>query len=233
MYDFLNIKYSFLLIGLKYNSGYGLVSQNLLFPSPIYTLFIRSSDVIDNGSYCSVIIRETFIEGSSEGLGTVWGVWVGGWGSSGLNWLSLDHHGDGDVVVVGGVLGLGSVLLSDGLEGVITDNLSERFKGDGVNAIEGVGWGNLKGEGSLLINWDGNELGVGSEDFGIGEFGSSKGLHGVGEVSVGGGSSFELGHGLGDEGHGVLVLNSSGLSACKGSKGGEFHFVYYYYKLKN
>ena len=166
-------------------------------------------------------------------MGTVWRVWVGGWGSSGLDWLSLDHHGDGNVVVVGGVLGLGSVLLSDGLEGIVTNDLSEGLEGDGVDFIESIGWGDLEGKSSLLINWDGNELGVGSEDFGIGELGSSKGLHGVGEVLVGLGSSFELGHGLGDEGHGVLVLNGSGLSACKGSKGGEFHFVYYYYKLKN
>merc|ERR1719454_2549470 len=87
----------------------------------------------------------------------------------GLDWLSLDHHGDGNVVVVRGVLGLGSVLLSDGLEGIVTNNLSERLEGDGVNAIEGVGWGNLEGESSLLINWDGDQLGVRGEDLGIGE----------------------------------------------------------------
>ena len=145
------------------------------------------------------------------------------WGGGGFDWLSLDHHGDGNVVVVGGVLGLGSVLLSDGLEGVITDNLSERFKGDGVNAIEGVGWGDLEGKSSLLINWDGNELGVGSEDFGIGEFGVSKGLHGGGEVSMSFGSNLDGSHSIGNEVNSSSVLDSGGLGACKGSKSGEFH----------
>ena len=79
----------------------------------------------------------------------------------------MDHHGDGNVVVVAGVLGLSSGLLSDGLEGVVTNNLSERLEGDGVNGIEGIGWGDLKGEGSLLINWDIDVLGVSGEDLGI------------------------------------------------------------------
>ena len=181
----------------------------------------------------SIIVWESFIEGGSEGGGTVWSIWIGSWGSGGLDWLSLDHHGDGDVIVVGGVLGLGSVLLSDGLEGIVTNNLSERLEGNGVNAIEGVGWGNLKGKSSLLINWDGNELGVGSEDFSISELGSVEGLHGVGEMSVGSRSRFNLAHSIGNEGHGVLVLNGGGLSACNSSKGNEFHFVFYYYKLIN
>jgi len=179
----------------------------------------------------SVIIWESLVEGAGKSLGTVWSIWVGSWSGSSLDWLSLDHHGDGDVIVVGGVLGLGSVLLSDGLEGIVTNNLSERLEGNGVNAIEGVGWGNLKGKSSLLVNWDGNELGVGSEDFSIGELGSVEGSHSVGEMSVGSRSSLNLGHSFGNDGHGVFVLNGGGLGACKSSKSSEFHFVYNYYKL--
>ena len=92
----------------------------------------------------SVIIWESLVEGAGKSLGTVWSIWVGSWSGSSLDWLSLDHHGDGDVIVVGGVLGLGSVLLSDGLEGIVTNNLSERLEGNGVNAIKGVGWGTLR-----------------------------------------------------------------------------------------
>jgi hypothetical protein len=114
----------------------------------------------------------------------------------------LDHHGDGNVVVVAGVLGLSSGLLSDGLEGVVTNNLSERLEGDGVNGIEGIGWADLKGEGSLLINWDIDVLGVSSEDLSIGELGLGHGGHGVLEVHSSGGSSLNVKEGLLDKGLG-------------------------------
>ena len=77
-------------------------------------------------------------------------------------------------------------------------------------------------------------MGVGSEDFGIGELGSREGSKSVGEMSVGLRSSFNLAHSIGNEGHGVLGLNGRGLSASKSSKGNEFHFVLIYYnKLIN
>ena len=132
---------------------------------------VVTSKIIDLRPQYSVIIWETFIKGGREGSGTVWSIWVGRWSSGGLNWLSLDHHGDGDVVVVGGVLGLSSGLLSDGLESIITNNLSERLQGNRADGIEGIGWGNLQGEGSLLIDWYVNFLGFFLEDFGIGETG--------------------------------------------------------------
>jgi len=205
---------------------YGLASHEHSYVPLYYTCFIRSSDrSLTIGPNYSVIVWEALIESGGKSLGAIWRVWVSRWGSGGLNWLSLDHHGDGNVVVVRGVLGLRSVLLSDGLEGVITNNLSERLEGDGVNAIEGVGWGNLKGKSSLLINWDGDQLGVGSEDLSIGElrFRVGKGLHSVLKVLVGLGSLFNGSHGVGNEVNGGSVLESSSLSASKGGKSGEFH----------
>jgi len=75
----------------------------------------------------SVVIRESLIEGLSEALLSI--VWVLGGSSGGDLRDSLDHHGDSDVVVVSGVLLLISVLLEDGVEGVVADDLSERLEG--------------------------------------------------------------------------------------------------------
>ena len=71
------------------------------------------------GISSSVIIWESLIEGGSKAWCTIWGVWVSCWGSGGLGWSSSDHHGDGDVIVVRGILGFISVLSSDGVEGII------------------------------------------------------------------------------------------------------------------
>jgi hypothetical protein len=164
----------------------------------------------------SVIIWETFIKGGSEGGGTIWSIWVGRWGSGGLNWLSLDHHGNGDVVVVGGVLGFSSGLLSDRLESVITNNLSERLEGNGVNGIEGVGWGNLEGEGSLLIDWYVNFLGLLLEDLSIGETGHGHGSHGVLEVHSGSRSRLNVKESLLDKGLSGLDGSSLDSHSCEG-----------------
>jgi len=123
--------------------------------------------IFRSAGYCSVVIWESLVEGGSKVWCTVWGIWVSSWSGSSFSWLSSDHHGDGDVVVVGDVLSLVSVLLSDGLEGVVSDDLSERLKGDGVNLIKNVGWGNLEGKSSLLVNWDGDSLGVGLENLSV------------------------------------------------------------------
>lgn len=149
------------------------------------------------GPYYSIVVWETFVEGGGKGWSTIWGVWVSGWSSGGLNWLSSDHHGDGNVVVVGGVLGLVSVLLSDGLEGVVTNDLSEGLEGDGVDLIKSVGWGDLEGKSSLLIDWDGDGLGVGVEDLGV-RLGGHGGK-GVLEVNLSLGSSLDLGESSRDE----------------------------------
>ena len=91
-------------------------------------------------------------------LGSVWVVNIELWWCCGILWLSSDEHGDGNIVVVGDVFSLISLLLSNGLEGVVSNDLSEGLEGDGLNVIKFVGWGNLEGKSSLLINWDGNKL---------------------------------------------------------------------------
>ena len=156
-------------------------------------------------------------------MSTVWRVWVGGWGSSGLDWLSLDHHGDGNVVVVGGVLGLVSVLLSDGLEGIVTNDLSEGLESDGVDLIEGIGWGDLEGKSSLLIDWDGDGLGVGIENLGI-RLGGHGG-EGVLEVNLGGGTGLGHSKSLGDELGGGLG-GSSRVDLSSDSKGDYASHIY-------
>jgi hypothetical protein len=123
----------------------------------------------------SIIIWESLVEDvlegltSSEGIGDVNGVGL---------WDSLDHDGKGDVVVIGDVFLLISGSLQDGVEGVVTNNLSERLKGNGLNDILRVGWVNLQGDGLDLIDWDIGGLSEGIEWVGFG----SK------ELSVGWGS---------------------------------------------
>ena len=105
----------------------------------------------------TIIVWEALIEGLSKGLGSI--EWVVKWWSSGGLWDSLDHHGDSDVVVVGEILGLISVLLEDGVEGIVTNDLSERLESNGLDVIKGVSWRDLKSDGFDLIDWDINELG--------------------------------------------------------------------------
>lgn len=98
-----------------------------------------------------VIIWESLIELGDEG-GIA--VSIAGWGLLGGELVSLDHHGNGDVVVICWVLGLISVLLEDGVEGIVTNHLSERLEGDGLNVIEVILWGAGDADGLHLVNWD-------------------------------------------------------------------------------
>ena len=85
------------------------------------------------------------------------------------------------------ILLLISILLQDGVEGVITDNLSETLESNRFNSIEMVGWGNLKGDGLNLIDWNVNWLGVLLEvilSLGLNEAAGSW-SHSVGGVSIG------------------------------------------------
>ena len=113
------------------------------------------SHIIDG--VVAIVVWESLIERLSESLSSI--IWVVKWWSSGGLWDSLDHHGDGDVVVVREILSLVSVLLEDGVEGVVTNNLSERFKSDGFNVIKSVGWGNVESNCFNFIDWDGHILG--------------------------------------------------------------------------
>jgi len=113
----------------------------------------------------SIIIWETLVEDILEGLATSEGISNMG---SGSLWDSLDHDGKGDVVVVGDVLLLISGSLKDRVEGVISNNLSERLEGDGLNNILGVGWVNLEGDGLDFINWDIGSLSEGIEWISLG-----------------------------------------------------------------
>ena len=158
-------------------------------------LQITISEVLSSLMHAvSVIIWESLVERGGKRRSAIWGVWVSEWCWCKFKWLSLDHHGNGNIVVVGWILDLVSILLSDGLESVVSDDLSEGLKSDAVNDIESVGWGNLEGEGSLLIDWNRNELGVTIINLGIGLTTESGG--GVLQVLVGSRSSLNLGHSL-------------------------------------
>ena len=58
------------------------------------------------------------------------------------------------------ILLLISVLLEDGVEGIISDDLSETLESNRLNSVKLVGWGNLEGDGLDLIDWDINWHGV-------------------------------------------------------------------------
>jgi len=130
---------------------------------PVWSLVI--SGVI------TIIIRETFIKGGGKG-DTSWVIWIVGWWVSNILWDSSDHHGDGDVIVVRLIFLLISVLLEDGVEGVVSNDLSETLEGNRLDVIEIVGWGDIKGNGFDLIDWDIELLGPFSPLSGIGGFGS-------------------------------------------------------------
>ena len=78
----------------------------------------------------------------------------------GLLWVSLDHDGHGDVVVVGHILGLLSGSVEDGVEGIVTNNLSEGFEGDGLDGVKTIEGVDGEVDGLDLINWDVNKGGV-------------------------------------------------------------------------
>jgi hypothetical protein len=106
----------------------------------------------------SIIIRETFIKGGGKG-DTSWVIWIVGWWVSDVLWDSSDHHADGNVVVVRLIFFLISVLLEDGVEGVVSDDLSETFEGNRFDVVEVVGWGDIESDGFDLIDWDIDVLG--------------------------------------------------------------------------
>jgi hypothetical protein len=94
---------------------------------------------------------------------------------SNIFWDSSDHHRDGDVVVVRGVFLLISISFSNGVEGVITNNLSERFEGNRLDVIKIVGWANVNSDWFDLINWDIEVLGPFLPLGSILSFGSNEG----------------------------------------------------------
>ena len=142
----------------------------------------------------SVIIWESLVQGGCKRSGAIGGVWVshGCWGK--VKWFSLDHHGDGDVVVIGWILDLVSILLSNRFEGIVTDDFSECLESDAVNDIECIGWGDLEGKSSLLIDWNRNELRVSLVNSCI--VVSAKSSSSVAKMFMGSGSSLNLGHSL-------------------------------------
>ena len=109
----------------------------------------------------SVIVWETLVEDVLEGLAS--GELVVGEGGHGL-WGSLDHDGEGHVVVVRDILVLISGALEDGVEGVVANNLSEGLEGNRLKNILAVSWGNSEVDGLGLIDWNINGLGVLSEN---------------------------------------------------------------------
>lgn len=109
----------------------------------------------------SVIIWETLIEHLLEGLSSLEG--IGDNSSSWGSWLSHDEHGNGNVVEFVNVLGLTSGSLSDGIEGIVTNNLSERLEADRLDIIKWESWGNNNTDGIVVINWDLDELLLWSE----------------------------------------------------------------------
>ena len=84
----------------------------------------------------SIIIREALIDDLGKSFTSIEG--LGWWWSVSLLWVSLDHNSHGDVIVVGHVLGLLSGSVKDGVEGVVTNNLSEGFEGNGLNGVKAV-----------------------------------------------------------------------------------------------
>jgi hypothetical protein len=106
----------------------------------------------------SIIIRETFIKGGGKG-DTSWVIWIVSWWVSDVLWDSSDHHADGNIVVVRLIFFLISVLLEDGVEGVVSDDLSETFEGNRLDVVKVVGWGDIESDGFDLIDWDIDVLG--------------------------------------------------------------------------
>jgi len=113
----------------------------------------------------SIIIWETLIKDVLEGLTTSEG--IGNMNGVGL-WDSLDHDGKGDVVVIRDIFLLISGSLQDGVEGVVSDDLSEGLEGNRLNDILRVGWVNFQGDGLDLIDWDILSLSKGIEWISLG-----------------------------------------------------------------
>ena len=56
------------------------------------------------------------------------------------------------------ILLLISLSCQNGVEGIVTNNLSEGLKGNGLNGVWAIGWVNLQSNGLDLINWHGGGL---------------------------------------------------------------------------
>ena len=94
-------------------------------------LQITISEVLSTFMHAvSVIIWESLIECGGKTWSAIGSVWVSERCWSKFKWFSLDHHGHGNIVIVGWVLDFVSILLSNRLEGVISDDLSESLQGD-------------------------------------------------------------------------------------------------------
>lgn len=113
----------------------------------------------------SIVIWETLIKDVLEGLAS--GEHIVGVSGGGL-WDSLHHHGKGDVVVVRDILLLISSSLEDGVEGVVSDNLSEGLEGNGLNDILRVSWVDLQSDSLHLIDWHIGGLSEGIEWISLG-----------------------------------------------------------------
>ena len=108
----------------------------------------------------SIIIRETLIDDLGESFTSIED--ISSWWDVSLFWVSLDHDSHGNVVVIGHIFGLLSGSVKDGVEGVITNNLSEALKSDRLDGIKVVQGVNLELNSLNFINWDINESWVGS-----------------------------------------------------------------------
>jgi len=123
----------------------------------------------------SIIIREAVIELGGEELTTVPLVEDL---SATRRRNSSNHHGDGDVVVVIGILDLVSVLAEDRGKGIVTNNLSESLKSDAINDIS-VEFGVAVDVDSVnLINGDHEWLSIGNHI-------SRRQIHGAGSADGG------------------------------------------------
>ena len=73
--------------------------------------------------------------------------------------VSLDHHRNGNIVVVSWVLLLSSVLLEDGLESVVSNYFSERLESHRLDVIQTESWRNFDSDSLDLVNWNLGNLG--------------------------------------------------------------------------
>jgi hypothetical protein len=112
-------------------------------------LFEARSSIRDG--VVSIIVREALIELRGNELTTV--PFVEDLSTTRRRDTS-DHHADGNVIMIIGVLNFISILAEDGRKGIITNHLSESLEGDRVNDIS-VEVRVASNMNSLnLINWD-------------------------------------------------------------------------------
>jgi len=152
MYDFLNIKHSLVLINfIVIEDVRPHCNQLHLLTQGVWVNELRPWRVWWS---CSVIIWETFIEGLVQWLSfkSGWFVFLS------FLWVSLDHHGNSNIVVISWVLGLGSILLENGIESIVTNNFSESLKSNWLDVIQFISWGSFDSNSGNFINWDLDQL---------------------------------------------------------------------------